>query len=70
MGPTHAVRTLNGYLRDDVTLDELIEWAEQLNSSSSTDPWLARVAAELSNPLLCREQATALVYEFLRSHRR
>lgn len=65
---TDAVRTLNGYLREEVTLDELIEWAERLEAANSGSPWLRQVAQDLSNPLLCREEATALVYEHLRSH--
>jgi hypothetical protein len=47
------------------TLGELIEWAERLESSGPADPWLARVAENLANPLLCREEAMAFVRDLL-----
>lgn len=62
-----AVHTLNAYLRGERSLDELIAWAERLDASQSEDAWLREVALGLSNPLLCREQATALVHEHLRT---
>jgi hypothetical protein len=62
-----ALFRLNAYARDALTLEELIDWAERLESNSPEDPWLRRVAADLANPLLCREQAIALVREHLRS---
>jgi hypothetical protein len=64
---TDAVGILNRYLREEVTLDALIEWAESLEAAPSDDTWLRHVVQDLSNPLLCREQARALVYEHLRS---
>jgi hypothetical protein len=62
-----ALFTLNAYLRGAVTLDGLIDWAEGLEAEAPDDPWLRRVAADLANPMLCREQATALVHEHLRA---
>ena len=62
-----ALFTLNAYLRGAVSLDGLIAWAERLEAEAADDPWLRRVAADLSNPMLCREQATALVHEHLRA---
>lgn len=64
---TVAVLTLNDYLQGAVTLDELIEWAEHLERKAIDDIWLQRVTRDLANPLLCREQATALVLEHLRA---
>jgi len=64
---TEALLTLNAYVRGAVTLDELVDWAEQLEAGGPDNPWLRRVAADLANPLLCREQAIALVHEHLRS---
>ncbi len=66
-GTTEAVRTLTAYLAGLVALDELIEWAERLEAVGADNPWLRRLAADLANPLLCREQAMALVHEHLRS---
>jgi hypothetical protein len=64
-----ALFTLNAYLRGAVTLDGLIDWAERVEAEAADadDPWLRRVAADLANPMLCREQATALVHEHLRA---
>lgn len=64
-----ALFTLNAYLRGAVTLDGLIAWAERTEAEQPGDPWLRRVAADLANPMLCREQATALVHEHLRTRR-
>lgn len=61
-----ALLTLEAYGRGAVSLDELIDWAEQLEARSSQSAWLRSVAADLANPLLCREQAVALVHEHLR----
>ncbi len=61
-----ALLILEAYVRGAVSLDELIDWAEQLEAKSSRSPWLRSVAADLANPLLCREQAMALVHEHLR----
>jgi hypothetical protein len=63
---TQALVALNRYLRDELSLDELIEWAERRESVAMDDAWLRHVLADLANPLLCREQATALVREHLR----
>jgi hypothetical protein len=60
-----AVWMLTDYLQGALSLDELIEWAEQTQQELS-DEWLHRVTADLANPLLCREQATALALEHLR----
>jgi hypothetical protein len=64
---TEALLTLEAYVRGAVSLHELIDWAEHLEARSSHSPWLRSVAADLANPLLCREQAVALVREHLRS---
>jgi hypothetical protein len=63
-----ALLTLQGYLRRAVSLDELIAWAEQVDASAPANVWLRAAAADLSNPLLCREEATAHVQEHLRRH--
>ena len=62
-----ARETLVSFLSGAVTLDALIAWAEGLEAQGAADRWLRHVAAELSNPLLCREEATALVHDFLRA---
>jgi hypothetical protein len=62
-----ALLRLNAYLQGALTLEALIDWAEGLEAAGTEDAWLARVAADLANPLLCREQATALVREHLRA---
>gem|GEM_PF-4485579 len=62
-----ALQRLSAYLCGALTLDALIDWAEALEVAGTDDAWLARVAADLANPLLCREQATALVLEHLRA---
>jgi len=65
---THqALLRLNAYLCGALTLDALIDWAEATLALGPDDAWLARVTADLANPLLCREQATALVREHLRA---
>jgi hypothetical protein len=61
-----AVSTLNEYLQGAINLDELIAWAEHFEHDATDDIWLHRVRTDLANPLLCREQATALVFEHLR----
>ncbi len=63
----HALFKLNAYLRGALTLEALIAWAEGLDAARTEDVWLRRVAADLANPLLCREQATALVRDHLRT---
>jgi hypothetical protein len=67
LGTTEAIFKLNAYIRGALTLDELIDWAERLESDAHGDPWLRRVVADLANPLLCREQALALIREHLRT---
>jgi hypothetical protein len=62
-----AVSRLEAYLRHALSLDELIAWAEELQARPVEDAWLQRVSLDLANPLLCREQATALVNEHLRA---
>ncbi len=62
-----ARRTLRAFVQEAMTLDALIAWAEGLTSQAIVDGWLRHVAAELANPLLCREQARALVLDFLRA---
>ena len=64
-----ALATLDAYVRGGLSLDELIEWAEQLDVAPTADVWLQHVRSELANPLLCREQAMALVREYLRARR-
>jgi hypothetical protein len=61
-----ALATLNRYLQDELSLDALIEWAEGQASVATDDVWLHHVVTDLANPLLCREQAMALVREHLR----
>ncbi len=63
-----ALATLDAYLRGALSLDELIEWAEALDVAPAADDWIERVRSDLANPLLCREQAMALVREHLRAH--
>ena len=62
-----ALSTLNAYLRGTLSLDELIEWAGRLDAQPPEDAWVRRVSSDLANPLLCRELATALVHEHLRT---
>ncbi|MGO9829261.1 MAG: hypothetical protein ACLPJH_03910 [Myxococcaceae bacterium] len=63
-----ARKTLQAFVQDGMTLDALIAWAEGLTSQAPVeDSWLRHVAAELANPLLCREQALALALDFLRA---
>ena len=62
-----AVAKLETYVRGGLSLDELIAWAEHVEGKTSEDSWLQRVQSDLANPLLCREQAMALVREHLRS---
>ena len=62
-----AVQRLNAYLQGALTLEALLDWAEGIEAAGTEDVWLARVAVDLANPLLCREQATALVREHLRA---
>jgi hypothetical protein len=62
-----ALSTLNAYLRGALSLDELIEWAEHRDARPADNAWVRRVSADLANPLLCRELATALIHEHLRA---
>jgi len=61
---------LHGYLRRAVTLDELIAWAERVEAAAPAASWLRALAADLANPMLCREAAAAHVHEHLRRHAR
>ncbi len=63
----NAVRTLEAYLDGALSLDELVDWAERQEAEAVPEPWLRRVVSDLANPLLCREQAMALVREHLRA---
>ena len=60
-----AHRMLTGYRDGVVSLEALIGWAEQLEASAPTDPWLRRTAQSLADPLLCRERAMAFVRDLL-----
>ncbi len=60
-----ARRMLTGYRDGVVSLESLISWAEQLEASAPSDPWLLRTAQSLADPLLCRERAMAFVRDLL-----
>ncbi|HZX41708.1 MAG TPA: hypothetical protein VFE93_07730 [Myxococcaceae bacterium] len=60
-----ARRMLSGYRDGIVPLSSLISWAEQLEASAPTDPWLRRTAQSLADPLLCHERAMAFVRDLL-----
>jgi hypothetical protein len=60
-----ARRTLTGYRDGVVSLEALISWAEELEASAPTDPWLRRTAESLADPLMCREEAMAFVRDLL-----
>ena len=60
-----ARRMLTGYRDGVVTLESLMDWAERLEASAPTDPWLRRTAQSLADPLLCRERAMAFVRDLL-----
>ena len=62
---TAARRMLTGYRDGVVTLESLISWAERLEASVPTDPWLRRTAESLADPLMCREEAMAFVRDLL-----
>jgi hypothetical protein len=59
--------TLTRYREGQLSLEALIDWAQELETSAPTDPWLRRTAQALSNPLLCREEAMAFVRDLLES---
>lgn len=61
----NARRMLTGYRDGVVSLEALIGWAEELETSAPTDPWLRRTAQSLADPLLCRERAMAFVRDLL-----
>jgi hypothetical protein len=64
--PRMAARSmLTGYRDGVVTLESLIDWAERLEASAPSDPWLRRTAQSLADPLLCRERAMAFVRDLL-----
>ena len=56
---------LTGYRDGLVSLESLISWAEALESTEPSDPWLDRTARSLADPLLCRERAMAFVRDLL-----
>ena len=60
-----ARRMLAAYRDGLVSLQSLILWAEKLEASAPTDPWLRRTAESLADPLLCRERAMAFVRDLL-----
>ena len=60
-----ARRVLTNYRDGTVTLASLISWAEELEASNPSDPWLRRTAQSLADPLLCRERAMAFVRDLL-----
>ena len=60
-----ARRMLIGYRDGVVSLEALISWAEELEASAPTDPWLRRTAESLADPLMCREEAMAFVRDLL-----
>jgi hypothetical protein len=62
---TAARRVLSGYRDGVVSLESLISWAETLEASDPSDPWLRRTAQSLADPLLCRERAMAFVRDIL-----
>ena len=62
---TAARRILTSYRDGTVTLESLISWAEGLEASNPSDPWLRRTAQSLADPLLCRERAMAFVRDLL-----
>jgi hypothetical protein len=60
-----ARRVLTDYRDGVVSLESLISWAETLDSSTPSDPWLRRTAQSLADPLLCHERAMAFVRDLL-----
>jgi len=64
-GRAAAHRMLVRYRDGGVSLESLISWAEALEASAPTDPWLRRAAQSLADPLLCRERAMAFVRDLL-----
>ena len=65
--PSEARVTLTRYREGQLSLQELIDWAQQLETSAPTDPWLRRTAELLADPLMCREEAMAFVRDLLES---
>ena len=62
-----ARATLTRYREGSLTLESLIDWAQDLEATEPTDPWVRRTAQALANPLLCREEAMAFVRDLLES---
>jgi hypothetical protein len=60
-----ARRVLASYRDGVLSLESLIDWAEELEASAPADPWLRRTAQSLADPLLCRERAMAFVRDLL-----
>lgn len=60
-----ARQILVAYRDGRLSLESLIDWAEELETSNPTDAWLRRTAESLADPLLCRERALAFVRDLL-----
>ena len=65
--PTEARVTLTRYREGQLSLEELIDWAQALENAAPTDPWLRRTGRALANPMMCREEAMAFVRDLLES---
>jgi len=63
--PAEAREFLARYRDGLVSLESLIGWAEELEATAPSDPWLRRTAESLADPLLCRERAMAFVRDLL-----
>ncbi len=63
--PETARNVLELYRNGGLSLESLIDWAERLEASEPTDPWLRRTAQSLADPLLCHERAMAFVRDLL-----
>jgi len=61
----NARRVLVGYRDGVISLESLIAWADELEATAPSDPWLRRTAESLADPLLCRERAMAFVRDLL-----
>jgi len=60
-----ARQMLVAYRDGRVSLESLIDWAEELEATHPADAWLRRTAESLADPLLCRERALAFVRDLL-----
>jgi hypothetical protein len=61
-----ARRLLEAFVDECLSLDALIAWAEKEESTARAGAWRRRAASALANPLMCREEALARVYQLLR----